>query len=676
MASSRGAGVVAALRAGDVRGALSRWADLALAALVVSIVALMIVPLPPAVLDVLIALNIAGAITLLLVSVYVANALRIATFPTLLLLTTLFRIALQVSATRLVLVRGDAGQIIASFGRFVVAGNLVVGVVVFLILTVVQFVVITKGAERVAEVAARFALDALPGQQMSIDAELRAGHIDADEARRRRARLGRESQLFGAMDGAMKFVRGDAVAGLLILAINIGGGLLVGVVQRHMEVGAAARVYTLLTIGEGLVAQLPALILSTAAGIVVTRVASEHPGTRANLGRDIVGQVLGQPRALAVAAVVLAALALVPGLPAVPFLLLAAPLGFVAVRLLRGSAEDAQGDDPHRGPHEADRDRASATQPALVSPLTVELGDALWARLESRQQDGRALAQRLNEHLRQHLTAELGLEVPPVQVRRNPSTSAETHGFRLLLNDVPLREGVVPAGDAAPADVLLAAMTAFVRRYAAALLGIQETQTLLERLARTHPALVREVVPRLVTPAALADVLRRLLDEGVSLRNLKDILEALAVWAPREKDPVSLTEHVRTALRRSISFGRALDGVLGAYRLDPLLEEAVRDAIHRTSGGSTLALEPTLARDIVAAISRAIQRRNGGVGRNGRVGATSVEDERTPVVLTSAEIRRYVRRLLESEHPEVAVLAYSELAPELRVEDLGVIRPT
>ncbi|MES1164851.1 MAG: flagellar biosynthesis protein FlhA, partial [Verrucomicrobiota bacterium] len=330
------------LRAGDVRGVLARTADLALAGLVVAIVGMMIVPLPAPVLDLLICVNIAAAVTLLLVAIYVSDALKIATFPTLLLLTTLFRLALEVSATRLILLRGDGGAVIRAFGNFVVAGNLVVGAVIFLILTMIQFIVIAKGSERVAEVAARFTLDAMPGKQMSIDAELRAGHIDHAEARRRRAALARESQLFGSMDGAMKFVKGDAVAGIVVLAVNIVGGLVIGVFQRGLDLSVAARTYTVLTIGEGLVAQIPALVISTAAGIIVTRVASEDEGS--HLGKDIGMQILAHPRALGIGAGLLAILAVVPGMPAPPFLVLAALLGAIAWKVSPAPAgSDAHG---------------------------------------------------------------------------------------------------------------------------------------------------------------------------------------------------------------------------------------------------------------------------------------------------------------------------------------------
>src|SRR5262245_46339826 len=343
MVSGKGAGdggIMALLRAGDVRALLSRHSDMALAGLVVAIVGMMIVPLPTPLLDLLISVNIATGVVLLLVAIYVSDALKIATFPTLLLLTTLFRLALEISATRLILLRADAGEVIRAFGNFVVAGNLVVGAVVFVILTVVQFIVISKGAERIAEVAARFTLDAMPGKQMAIDAELRAGHIDAPEARRRRAALTREAQFFGAMDGGMKFVKGDAIAGIIVLAVNIVGGLVIGVLQRGLDLGAATRVYNVLTIGEGLGAHLPARPLSTAAGIIVTRVASEpdEEAEGSHLGRDIGRQVLAQPKALAIAGGLLGLLAIVPGLPAAPFLVLGAVLGAVAWRVTRAPA--------------------------------------------------------------------------------------------------------------------------------------------------------------------------------------------------------------------------------------------------------------------------------------------------------------------------------------------------
>ncbi len=672
--------MLATLRAGDIRGLLTRYSDLALAALVVSIVGMMIIPLPTLLLDLLISLNIAVAVTLLLISIYVTEALRIATFPTLLLLTTLFRLALEVSATRLILLKGDAGEVIHAFGNFVVAGNLVVGAVIFLILTIIQFIVISKGSERVAEVAARFTLDAMPGKQMSIDAELRSGHIDHDEARRRRAMLARESQLFGSMDGAMKFVKGDAIAGLVVLAVNIVGGLIIGVAQRGMDLADAARTYTILTIGGGLVAQIPALVISTSAGIIVTRVASEEEG--AHLGREIAGQILGQPKAIAIAAGLLALLALVPGLPTIPFLLLAAVLGFVAFRLLRspvatradGATAAARGGAGATVPSSRGGGSSAAFPAPVLTPIAVQLGAALSARL-CPDGNGSPVADRLTSLIRDRLFAELGIPLPPVRVRPSVEGLAP-NSYVLRLNEVPLGRGEIAAtgdpstatsdadasGHASPPEETIAAdLLVLLRRYGHEFIGIQETQGLLEALERTHPALVREVVPKVISPTLLADVLRRLAEEGISLRNMKDILGALAEWAPSERDPVTLTEHVRGALRRAITYRHAsASGVLSAYLLDPMIEEAVREAIHKTATGSYLALEPQLSREIIQAIGRAV--------------AMAPHAGPTPVILTNVDIRRYVRRLVETEYPGVAVLAYPELAPEAQVQPLGRIR--
>ena len=660
---SGASGIVALLRAGDVRTLLTRYSDMALAGLVVAIVGMMIVPLPTPLLDLLISVNIATGVVLLLVAIYVSDALKIATFPTLLLLTTLFRLALEVSATRLILLRADAGEVIRAFGNFVVAGNLVVGAVVFLILTMIQFIVISKGSERVAEVAARFTLDAMPGKQMSIDAELRAGHIDHNEARRRRSALARESQLFGSMDGAMKFVKGDAIAGIVVLAVNIVGGLVIGVVQRGMDVATAAKTYTVLTIGEGLVSQIPALVISTSAGIIVTRVASEEEG--GHLGRDIGLQVMAQPKAIAIAAGLLVVLAAVPGLPGVPFLTLAVVLGLIAWRLLRtpAAAGDAAAEAAATGggaAAAAQAARGGEIAPApVLTPIAVEISGELGALLGPRAPgDAGTFVTDVVPRLRERLFAELGLSLPVVRLRPGVPGLAPT-AFVIRLNEVPLGRGDIPREDWDQAGLRLGdEVLALVRRYGHELFGLEETQALLDALERTHPALVREVVPKLISPVLLTDVLRRLVEEGISLRNLRDILGALAEWAPQERDPVALTEHVRVALRRAITYKHAGDaGVLAAYLLDPMIEDAIRDAIQKTAAGSYLALEPQISRDIIAAVGRAL----GPEGSNGAV------------LLTGVEIRRYVRRLVELEHPGLAVLSFQELAPEAQIRPIARI---
>jgi len=636
-----------------VRSLSGRYGDLALAVLVIGIVGMMILPLPTAVIDVLLATNIAVAVTLLLTSLYVSDALKIGTFPTLLLLTTLFRLALEVSATRLILTRANAGQVIAAFGHFVVGGNLVVGAVIFLILTLIQFIVITKGAERIAEVAARFTLDAMPGKQLAIDAELRAGHIDAAEAQRRRAALGRESQLFGSMDGAMKFVKGDAIAGIAILAVNIVGGLTIGVLQRGMDAGAATRAYTLLTIGAGLVAQIPALLISTAAGIVVTRVASEDGPS--HLGRDIARELLANPKAIAMAAVLLALLALVPGLPALPFLALAVVFGLIAARLWRRPSP----------PVDETATAIAGLPGALAAPLAVDAAPALARTLAA--PDGPFLAREIPA-LRRRLFDQAGIVLPAVVVRARPEAERT---FVLRLQEAPLARIQLPPsvadGDSDTAGRQVAQhLAALLRRHGHELIGIQETQALLDDVQRSHPALVREVVPGLVAPAVLADVLRRLAQEGISLRALREILGALAACPAGARDAATLTEQVRGALRRTITFQHAdQSGRIGALLLDPLIEDTIRDAIHRTPSGNHLALEPQLSRDIRAAIDRALATARGAADQ-----PTTV----APVLLTVPEIRPYVRRLVENQEPPVAVLSFLELAPEAEVRTLGHVR--
>jgi type III secretion protein V len=603
----------ALLRRGDVRAFFARHADLGLALLVALLVGMMIVPLPTFVLDAAISFNIAISVTLLLLAIYVGDALKIATFPTLLLLTTLFRLALEISATRLILLKANAGQVIHAFGNFVVAGNLVVGAVVFAILTFIQLVVIARGAERVAEVGARFALDALPGKQMAIDAELRAGHIDLPEARRRRTTLARESQFFGAMDGAMKFVKGDALAGIAVLLTNIIGGLVIGIVQRGMDGATAVRTYTLLTIGQGLVTQIPALIVSTAAGLLVTRVSAENEGEEGRLGADVGRQILAQPKALGVAALLMATLALVPGLPAAPFLLLAAVFGFVALRLGQSVAAPA------------------ATPYPVRAPIAVEAPPALGAAIEA-----------LLPAMKRRVFDETGIPVPAVTVRGRDS------GWVVRLHEVPMANGEV-----IDAEALAATMVELLRRHGHELLGIEQTHQLLAALAETHPALVREVVPGIVSPVRLTEVLGRLAEEGVSLRALPEVLEALAQWAPRERDADALTEHVRAALRRQITFQHAAGGALRAHALDPMIEDAVREAIRTRDGASHLALEPALSRDIVDAVGRVVR------------GAA--------IIVTAPDLRRHVRQLLAAEHPQIIVLSYRELTPETQLVALGRI---
>jgi type III secretion protein V len=635
------------------QGAARRYADAVLAGMVVLMVGMMIVPLPTPLLDVLIATNISVAVLMLLVAMYVSSGLAFTAFPTVLLVTTLYRLSLNVSSTRLILLQADAGEVIAAFGDFVVAGNYVVGAVVFLILTLIQFLVIAKGSERVAEVGARFTLDAMPGKQMSIDAELRSGAITQDEARQRRRTLQRESQFYGAMDGAMKFVKGDAIAGIVITLINVLGGLAIGMTMHGMNAGEALQVFGLLTIGDGLVSQVPALLISTAAGLVVTRVASEEEG--ASLGRDVATQIFGNPRALAIAAAFLLLLALVPGLPMLPFLVLGATFGATSHRLHR-LIPPPRAPGPARAPGAApSHGDAGADAPPLVPlvlPITVDLGHALAPLVHTAPQGG-PLLDRAVPDLRRTLFIELGITLPTVHVR--PAPDLPPHDYVVSLQEVGVAHGRhdprgPEPGD--PASVIASILGDAIRRRGHELLGLQEVQAMLDQLDRTNPALVRNVVPKPVTLPLLTDILRRLLEEQVSIRPLREILEALATYAATERDPLALTELVRASLRRQITHRYAPDGELHVYLLDPAIEDTVRDSIQRTPNGSYLAMPPELAKDVIDAVRRGC-------------------DGPTPLLLTQADVRRFVRRLVEVELPEVVVLSYQELAPEATLQPVG-----
>ncbi len=640
--------------------ALSRLggADAALAVLVVAVVALMIVPLPTWLLDLLLASNLSAAVAILLVVLYVPEAISIATFPTILLITTLL-------STRLILLQANAGEVIRSFGQFVVRGNYVVGAVVFLILTIIQFVVIAKGSERVAEVGARFVLDAMPGKQMAIDAEARSGAIDGNEARRRRRQLARESQFYGAMDGAMKFVKGDVIASVIITFINILGGLAIGVGQRGLEVEAALKKYGLLTIGDGLVTQIPALVLSTAAGILVTRVASEEPDR--SLGKELLSQILGIPKALQVAGVFVLCLGAVPGLPFVPF----AAIGVVLLASANARAKqiriDAQKDAAEPPRQSPAGPRRGPTFLPMVIPWSVDASPDLAELLDDETRGAELVRPGLfavTQRVRERLFAELGVPLPAARVRISDGLPARHVVISLF--EVPARVLALPAatGDAAATDELESVGLALVRARAADFVGIAETQHLLDQLEQIAPALVRQTVPKPLTVSLLADVLRRLVEEGVSVRDLRAILEALSSVANTEKDALNLTEFVRGQLRRATTY-RLTSGrsELPVYLLDSGIEEAIRHAITRTAAGSFLTLAPAAGRDVVAAIRRAL--------------ATPLPQDRATqprpvqVILTQPDIRRFVRKLIEVDLPDITVVSFAELLPEISLRPVA-----
>ncbi|MCS6901972.1 MAG: flagellar biosynthesis protein FlhA [Polyangiaceae bacterium] len=553
-----------------------------------------------------------------------------------------------------------------AFGQFVVRGNYVVGAVIFLILTVVQFVVIAKGSERVAEVGARFTLDAMPGKQMAIDAELRSGSIDGNEARRRRRQLSRESQFYGAMDGAMKFVKGDVIASLIITAINLLGGITIGVLQRGMSAEMALKRYGLLTIGDGLVTQIPALVLSTGAGILVTRVASEEPDRP--LGSELGAQLLGTPRALLVASAFVALLAAVPGFPTVPFLLISGLLFMVSrSRLQRMEVEriDRSPSGP-APPKPVFTQRKAPTFVPMIPSWTVELSADLEPLLDDEVHGQEVLRPGIGgaiHQLRERLFEELGVPLPAPRLRLVDGMP-ERH-IILLLFDIPALVLEVP-GDLDPTQIATTvadSLLTVLRARAADFLGLHETQMLLDQLEQVTPALVRQVIPKPVSLSLLTDVLRRLIEERISIRDLRTILEALAIHAPQERDPLALAELLRGHFRRATTF-RLTGGAphLSLYLLDELIEDTIRSAITRTQAGSFLTLSPAAARDIVTSVRATLQE-------------TPPPTDGPLVILTQPDIRRFVRKLLETDFPEAQVISFAELQPEVQLRPLARVLP-
>ena len=658
---------------------------------IIGLVAMMLIPLPPALLDLLLTFNFGVALCILLVSMYVREPLEFAVFPSVLLVATLGRLALNISSTRLILLNAHAGKVIEAFGNFVVGGDLIVGLILFLILVIIQFVVITSGSQRVAEVAARFTLDEMPGKQMAIDADLSSGIITEEEARQRRRTIEREADFYGSMDGATKFVRGDAIAAIIIVVINILAGLIIGMTRLQLEPGEALHRYALLTVGDGLVSQLPALLISTATGLVVTRAASDQ-----DLGSDVISQVLSQPRAITIVAVMMVLFGMVPGLPTASFLIIGGMTGILAWMVGREPPEEREDESSDEGASDAEE---GVSLPSL-DRLLIEIGYGLIEMVDDEGQ--RPLLPRIAA-IREQITAELGLLVPPVRIQDNIGLQPTGYAVRLrgasiaegelrpsCLMAIATREGLEELPGAAviepafglPAwwidpeqqglaeargytvvepDVVLAThLSELIKDHAPELLSRQDVQMLLDDLRHTNPAAVNELVPDLASVGQVHQVLQQLLDEGVPIMDMSTITEAMADGLRVSGDLRDACEHVRVALRRTIcERHQDDDGVLSVYVLDPELESEIAEAVVDTPQGPTCLLDPEVCQGLLESVQ------------------SSADDltaqGREPVILTSPPIRRHLRELLRRSFPDVAVLSHAEILPEMQVRALGAI---
>jgi flagellar biosynthesis protein FlhA len=677
---------------------LLKHSDLLAAVGVVLIVSMLVIPLPSALIDLFITLNISGALAIVVVTMYLQKALDFSAFPSLLLLTTLFRLAINVSVTRLILTKGNAGGVVQAFGEFVVGGNVVIGLVIFLILVVIQFVVVTNGSGRVAEVAARFTLDAMPGRQMAIDADLNAGLITDQEARSRREEIAQEADFYGSMDGASKFVRGDATAAVIITLINLIGGIVVGVVQKGMPFTDATHTFSLLTIGDGLAAQIPALLISVATGIIVTRSASDD-----DLGSDLTTQILRQHKAPMVAGGVICAFALVPGLPKLPFIFIGLcflAIGWAVRNGMPGKAQDKPAVE------EAEKAALPVSKDAVLGELPLDalelgIGFGLVPMVDKRS--GGSLVRRVSA-IRRQIASELGMVIPAVRI--HDEIGLDSHEYVVKVRGSEVARGRLMAGHQLAMDpgdaigqigglpttepafglpaiwigdgqraeaealgytvvdgesVVVTHLTEVIRGHAAELLTRQDVRQLLDQLKQSNQAVVDEVVPEVLSLGELQRVLQSLLSEGVSIRDLGAIVESVGDKARLTRDTGLLAEYARQALGRSIVAPHIdAEQRLRAFTLDPAIEQEVATSITQTSDGEYLAMDPSRAQAVVVALRHHVEE---GAARGAR-----------PVLLCSARVRRHLRRLVAQAIPQLAVCSYNEIAPGISVETIGVIQ--
>jgi flagellar biosynthesis protein FlhA len=668
---------------------LKQRSDIAFAVSVVLVLAIMLLPMPSFFLDILLSVSISISIVVLLTSVYIRKPLDFSVYPSLLLIVTLYRLSLNIATTRVILLRGhegpDAvGRVIKSFGNFVVGGNYAVGFVVFLILVIINFVVITKGAGRIAEVAARFTLDAMPGKQMAIDADLNAGMIDDEEARRRREQIAREADFYGAMDGASKFVRGDAIAGLVITGINIVGGLLIGILQRGLPIGEAAQTYTLLTIGDGLVSQIPALLVSTSAGIIVSRAGSET-----DLGQEVTKQIFVNPKALSTASGILFLFALVPGLPHIPFLLISLTAGSVAFILAKRPEQMEVVEET------TERIEEPPIESYLeIDPLSLEIGYGLITLVE--EPSGQLLVK--IKSMRRQIAQEMGFVIPSVHIKDN--LQLRPHEYSFLIKGVEISRGEVIVGKylavssggkdepiegiptkepafgltaywidehlvefaqrkgftvVDPATVIVTHMTELLKKYGWEVLTRVEVQNILDNVSKAYPKIVEELIPSVLPLGTVQRVLQNLLRERVPIKDIVTILETLLDYGVNVKDPEILTEHVRESLARVITKQYTLpDGTVPIYTLDPRLE---REIIQNIGEGTSIS--PHLIQRLMKGLEKILN------------------DERLksiqPIVVCSPQVRRHLRKIMERIMPSVVVISSNEISSDAKLFSMGTV---
>lgn len=672
-----------------------KFGDLIVAIAVIAIVLIIIIPIPKGLIDILLSLNISISLLILLLSMYTENVLEISIFPSLLLITTLFRLALNISTTRCILTDGDAGKVIETFGNFVMQGNVIVGFIIFFIIVIIQFVVITKGAERVAEVAARFTLDAMPGKQMAIDADLNSGLITEEEARKRRKEVQQYSDFYGAMDGASKFVKGDAIAGIIITIINIVAGLLIGVISKGMQFEEALNKYGLLTVGDGLVSQVPALLISTATGLVVTRAASES-----NLGQDLIKQIFGNdPKLMYILSGVLVFLGIATPLPLLPYLFLAAFFAFLGYRLSNQVKEVVEEPVEEEMAAEEMRKPENVMSLLKVEDIELEFGYGLIPLADVNQ--GGDLLDRI-VMIRRQIAMELGLVVPIVRLRDNIQLEPNEYIIKIknvecakgnvlidhfLAMDPGTAQGDIEGIDTTepafglpakwiteserekaevlgytvvdPPSVIATHLTEIIKQRAYELIGRQDVKVLIENVREEYPAVVEELVPNVLTLGEVQKVLSNLLREQISIRDMVTILETLADYGPITKDTDLLTEYVRQRLSGYITNKYVENNKLNVITLNSALEELIMNSINRTETGSYLSIEPNKVQIILNNTLKSVQK------------LTSIGEQ--PIILTAPIVRFYFKRMTEQITRDLVVLSYNEIEPSVEVQSLGMV---